>query len=341
MRGLFRAMVENDEVPPSMFPAPLKAFLHDAALPFRVDPAILARGQRVFADHGPEILLTLGCYSLPAAYAANDGVRVLAQTDYLESHPARRLAETAQMIVDVMRPGGLDPDGRGVRSARKVRLMHAAIRRLILAREAPAWDTAALGVPINQEDLAGTLMTFAFVPLDGLRQLGVRLAAEDRDAWIRTWGAVGALMGIEDDLIPRTFEEADWLTRAIHATQIRTDEPNPDGQRMTRALVDMFDEHLPGRLLDFAPPSLMRLFLPRDVSDALAVPRHWLGDAWVRATAKGVGVLDRLALGGPLRRWAFRRISRSMIQMAIDVGRGGKRTRFDLPLSLRGPWQLN
>ena len=35
---------------------------------------------------------------------------VLAQTGFLESFPARRLLETAQMVVDVNRVGGLDPD---------------------------------------------------------------------------------------------------------------------------------------------------------------------------------------------------------------------------------------
>ena len=56
--------------------------------------------------------------------------------------------------------------------------MHAAIRRLILARSEPAWDASSLGVPINQEDLAGTLLTFAWLPLDALARIGVRIARD-------------------------------------------------------------------------------------------------------------------------------------------------------------------
>src|SRR5262249_7741888 len=37
----------------------------------------IADGQKVFEEHGLKILLILLCYSLPAAYAAQNGVRVL------------------------------------------------------------------------------------------------------------------------------------------------------------------------------------------------------------------------------------------------------------------------
>ena len=94
----------------------------------------IGRGQDLFQELGPEVLLILGCYSLPAAYAATKGARVLAQTGFLTEDTDRRLGETSQMVVDVMTTGGLEPGGTGVWAARKVRLMHAAIRHLVLAR---------------------------------------------------------------------------------------------------------------------------------------------------------------------------------------------------------------
>ena len=65
--------------------------------------------------------------------------------------------------------GALDAGGAGIRSAQKVRLMHDAVRHLILEH---GWDPA-LGLPINQEDQLGTLLTFSAVILDGLRKLGL------------------------------------------------------------------------------------------------------------------------------------------------------------------------
>jgi hypothetical protein len=339
-RRMLRAFVEADAVPAAWRPPEVSAFL-DAPLPQpRVPADAIRRGERLFADHGPEILMALGTYSLPAAYAANAGVQVLAQTGFLESHPTRRLVETAQMVVDVMRPGGLDADGAGVRAARKVRLMHAAIRRLILARAEPRWDSEALGVPINQEDLAGTLATFAWLPLDGLHRMGVRIPPEDRDAYVRAWGLVGRLVGLREDLIPEDAAEAAALSARIQERQVHPAIPNPDGRDLTRALLEMMEARVPVRALRFGPGSLMRLFLPADVADGLAVPRRPLVDLAVRWASKLVGLANDVTDATSLERRLFRRINLELIQAILDHERGGKRPSFDVPISLRGAWQL-
>jgi ER-bound oxygenase mpaB/B'/Rubber oxygenase, catalytic domain len=336
-RRFLRALIESGALPAAWSPAPIRAFLN-APLPGRPLRAdVVRRGEAVFAEHGPEILMALGCYSLPAAYAANDGVRVLAKTGFLESAPTRRLVETAQMIVDVMRPGGLDPRGPGVRNARKVRLMHAAIRRLILA--AGDWDATRLGVPINQEDLAGTLCTFAWLPLDALRRLGAHVRREDRDAYVQTWGQVGRILGIREELIPADAHAAEALTARIQARQVQPELPNPDGRELTRALLAMMDAHIPVRALRFGPASLMRLFLPPRVADALGIPRQLYADSLVRCGAWLAGAVDGLLSATRLERRFFRRFNVLLIEAVLAAERGGKRAEFDLPLSLRGRWQ--
>jgi ER-bound oxygenase mpaB/B'/Rubber oxygenase, catalytic domain len=340
-RRMLRAFVESDVVPDAWSPPFVREFLA-APLPKPLVPGpVIRRGEQLFATHGPEILTALGTYSLPAAYAANAGVKVLAQTGFLESHPTRRLVETAQMVVDVMRPGGLDPAGPGVRAARKVRLMHAAIRQLILTRTEPRWDTAALGVPINQEDLAGTLATFAWLPLDALRRMGVRVADADRDAYVRAWGVVGRLIGLREELVPDDAAQAAELSARIQARQVRPAVPNPDGRDLLRALLEMMEAKVPLRALRFGPASLMRLFLPRDVADALGVPRRPVVDLAVRAMARLVGVANDVADATALERRVFRSLNLAIIQAVLDHERGGKRAAFDLPLSLRGTWQLD
>jgi len=57
---------------------------------------------------------------------------VLFETGELYQRPNRRVFETLQMVVDVMSPGGLAAEGRGSLTALKVRLMHAAVRKLLL-----------------------------------------------------------------------------------------------------------------------------------------------------------------------------------------------------------------
>ena len=144
--------------------------------------------------------MALACASLPACYAARKGVQVLHLTARLQTDPVRRIGETAQLTLDAMAPGGLAPGGAGVRDAQKVRLMHAAVRHLV--GTSGAWDPD-WGVPVNQEDLAGTLMTFSIVVVDSLRKLGVSVSDEEADAYFHAWNCVGHILGLDARLLDR------------------------------------------------------------------------------------------------------------------------------------------
>ena len=117
------------------------------------------------------------------------------------------------MVVDAMTEGSLAPGARGISTIEKVRLMHAAIRLLILNRPGHDWPTDQRGLPINQEDMAGTLMTFSYLAIDGLKHLGIRLNRADRESYVAAWAYVGRRMGVDRELIPKSFKEAKRLTR--------------------------------------------------------------------------------------------------------------------------------
>ncbi len=297
--------------------------------------AAVAAGQAVFAEHGPEIILILGTYSLPAAYAAANGVKVLRQTDYLTNQPLRRLLETSQAIVDVMRSGGLRPDGEGVRAAEKIRLMHAAIRHLIVHRPDHPWDTDRLGIPINQEDMAATLMTFCYIPIDGLRRIGVNLTPEERESYLASWREVGRLMGVMPELLPDSFAHAEQLTRAIQDDQVLhgvpPDDPAwADGRAMTGPLLEVLDSIT----LRGVPSALMRMFLPADVANGLGVPRRPVADFLIQGMARVFGMIDTLLERFTRRSHVLRAASMSLVQGLIDMERGGNREPFRLPAGL-------
>src|SRR5262249_18332343 len=130
VNGLMHALVRDDGLVPENLPAVVSDYLAQTRPRLELDPDKLARGQNLFALNGPEMLVALGFYSLPASYAARKGVQVIYRTAYLQNRPVRRVFETTQMVIDVMSPGGLGPSGRGVVTAQKVRLMHAAVRHL-------------------------------------------------------------------------------------------------------------------------------------------------------------------------------------------------------------------
>ncbi len=349
VRRLLRHLVDNDHpllvepglaLPPALLAAVERYFERsDAELP-TFDPAMVEAGERVFELHGPEVLMTLCCYSLPASYTAKKGVHVLAQTKRLESNPKRRLIETTQMVVDVMTPGGLElrgsarTHGKGIRSAQKVRLMHAAIRRMILHADGQAWIDA-YDAPINQEDLAGTLMTFSQVVLDGLERLGAPLTHAQREAYLYTWRAIGSIMGVRDEVIPVDLAEARALTDTIRRRQSARSDA---GDVMTAALLETMQSSVPG-LLRGLPATLLRFFLRGD-SRYLALPP---GD-WTRVIVAMIHwftlVFDRLAGASRVSRALYRAFNRRMIAAFMRVERGANRPDFAIPDHLARSWKV-
>lgn len=324
-------LVRNDAVPHEELPAEIAEYL-DAVSQIPLPPTDdTERAERLFAELGPEILMVLGFYSLPASYAAKKGVHVLSRTARLVKGPLRRVFETTQMVVDVMQPGGLTPSGKGLTTIKKVRLMHAAIRHLLLDDRITAWDPS-YGIPINQEDLAGTLMTFSFLIVEGLEMLKAPMSEQDKLAWIGCWAGLGRLLGVKDELIPETVEDARRLTRKIQSRQIH---PSPEGRELTAALLDMYRELIPGEVFDGLAATMMRHFLPTDVADGLGVPKadftRWIFDATQEAL--------ELALTEGAVRSLLRRFNLCFIQAMLDQERGGTRPPFAIPDHLADGWR--
>jgi hypothetical protein len=334
---LMQNMVANEYPSPESMPAIVRDYLAQTdVLPEWTDPQLIQTGEQLFWRYGTKLILVLYCYSLPFCYLGRNGVQVLALTNRLASNPTRRIIETAQLLVDVMQAGGLtSPQGRGRRSIQKVRLMHAAIRQL--APTAPQWK-ANFGLPVNQEDLAGTLMSFSWIALDGLDKLGVETTPAEGEAFLHCWLIVGHLLGIQAELLPRDVAAAKGLADAIAAHQFG---PCPEGQALTKALVDMMASTLPGDVFSHAAPLLIRCFL---------------GTTW----AGWLGVEEpswEVALVSPLRALGFEtgallegsralslladHVGQLIVESIVYVGRGGNRPSVSIPEDLREQWGVN
>ncbi|WP_224372876.1 oxygenase MpaB family protein [Hyalangium versicolor] len=342
INGLMRTLVENDEQPSSRLPRYVKEYLAQtqADVP-KLDREKLRQGQKFFELFGPEAMLVLGFYSLPASYAARRGVQVLYRTGYLHKHAVRRVFETAQMVVDVMAEGGLEPDGRGVRTVQKVRLMHAAVRYTLLHDAKSPWDAQDLGQPINQEDMAGTLMTFSFVVLEGLKMLGVEPTAELQESWLYTWAAVGRMMGVDPELVPASVEEARELTFLIRKRQIAA---SPEGVAMTASLIEGVRQIIPG-LLEGLPESMIRFFLDQDqwqglnVADMLGVPQPGWAFVIPQALRRLTGLVERMGDASAVAARLLRFLSMNLLEGLLLLESKGHRTSFSIPKSLLERWR--
>jgi hypothetical protein len=283
-------LVANDEIP-SDLPDEIHAFLADtSALPPWADAVRLRAGARLFDIYGCVSLATLVCASLPQCYTMQTGIRILDLTSQLGSHTNRRLHETAAMVLAIMSPDGFAAHGRGIRQTQKVRLIHAAIRYRVVsalgAASVPAapgaevpilvqgavrsvndviahkgfdWQIARDGLPINQEDLAFTLLTFGHVIPQGMRALGVKLSNEEYEAFLHCWNVSGYILGVKEDLMAHTLADAEDLFARIQARQAG---PSPAGARLTGSLLHVIEEDLlRWRIVRPLGPILMRMLV--------------------------------------------------------------------------------
>lgn len=332
VQEVMRALVREVGVPSEGMPPELQTYLGAFAELARPPDDSTRRAQRIFSQLGPEVLLVLGFYSLPASYAAAKGVKVLARTARLVDGPLRRVFETTQMVVDVMTPRGLDVDGVGFATLAKVRLMHAAVRHLLLHDRVTPWDTARDGVPINQEDLAGTLTTFSTLIVEGLARLRLPLSAIEELAWVRCWSDIGRLLGVREELLPADAAEGQALTRCIQRRQVH---PSDEGRELVGALLPMYAELFRWRLLSGLPATAMRHFLPKPVADGLGIPQPDFTSALLWSL--DAGMVSFLGKGWVRR--LFRKFSLRFIDGMLAHQRGGARPPFAIPDHLADGWR--
>jgi len=326
---LMRLMFRNDTALPEQLPEAARAYFDQtAALPDWADRRQMAQGAALFGRHASRIMLLLGHYSLPACYAARNGVQVLHVTGYLSKNPSPRLLETAQFVCDVMAPAGLEAGGAGIRSAQKVRLTHAAVRHLIAQHD---WNPA-YGLPVNQEDMIGTLLTFSTLILDGLKKMGFAISTADADAYIHTWKVVGHLSGVQPALLPDDAADAQALLLAIQRRQIAA---SPEGAQLARALLEMLQEATRGSLFANMPVNTIRFFIGDPTADLLEIPPA----DWAQHLLRPLPLLGRLT-GEAQARLPFltqlaEQFGCAMVDGLMRMGRGGKRVEFHMPAALR------
>jgi hypothetical protein len=334
--ALMRQLVSNEQALPEHLPSSLRGYFEQSGrLPPWVDMGLVRQGEELFGRYGPQIVLALFCASLPSCYCVAKGVQVLHLTARLETDPYRRILETAQMIIDVMAPGGLGPEGLGVRSAQKVRLMHAAVRHLI--RQSGQWNPD-WGQPINQEDLAGTLLTFSTIILESLEKMGCDFTPAETLAYYHAWRAVGFVMGLDERLMP---ESPQGGTQLLNAIRRRHYQASPEGQAMTRALIEVMKHLTPGNIFDGMPATLMRYLMGDTYADFMGVPpSEW--ERIVMGPLRTLGwVLDKkVDMAPPVVAKLLSMVGRRVLDGLAWVNRGPERLPFRIPSALRESWQV-
>jgi hypothetical protein len=318
-------------------PPVLASFLAEqGVLPSWSDPGKIRRAQELFTAQGPDFGLVLMAQSLPSLYAGGyGGAQVLHGTGQLTRHFRRRASQTLRFILNVMEPGKLGPGGNGIATILKVRLMHAAIRHYAKASGMWKGKTDAWGEPINQVELAGTMLAFSSVALDGLHKLDLKIPAGDQECYLHAWKAIGTVLGIRAELMPADMAAARLLWRSIVETQFI---PSPEGRELARDHLAFLDELMPGDLFDGFPPALMYYLMGRKMAvGQLGLP----GPGWayflVLILRRLIRLEGRIFLSSATLRRIASEAGRKMMESLYRNWNGGDGSPFRIPASLRNP----
>jgi hypothetical protein len=269
---ILRLVMHNKDSIPTALPDDLEVWFHETSIvPAWVEPERIQRARDFFHRNGLIIALILSTAALIDCFAAKKGVKVLVKTGILQRKTYIRLVETAQFVFNIMEPDGLEPTGKGIVSIQKVRLMHTATRRLIMADHHDPWDKDELGLPVCQEDLLGTLMSFTILVFDCMEKLNVEFTIEEAEDYFYIWRMIAEMLGIRVDLIPDNVEEARKMMAFISQRQFG---PSEDGKAMTRALLAMFELVIPGHAAEGILYELIRYLVGDEVAEWMEVPRQ-------------------------------------------------------------------
>ncbi|MFD6162586.1 oxygenase MpaB family protein [Nocardia sp. NPDC060256] len=305
-----------------------------AAPPAWVDWEEMEKARLFFIDNNVHISTALSFASMPACYVVPQVAKLLSATHSLE-YPSKRMAETGQFTVYLMQPDAFEAGSRFVPAVQKVRLLHAAIRHH-LARE-NRWDTAQWGTPICQEDMIGGQMLFSMLVLDSLHRLNIHMSVDGAEAYFYAWRVVGAMLGVDQVHAPKDVESG---REFLDLYLLRHMGPSEEGVKLTRQLIDLYEEVVPGTLFDPVVGALIRYLIGDTCADWLDVPRTaW--DTAIKTVPALLGVLETIEDSSPLGEWALDRLGHLTTWFELSSLTRGRVMQYAIPEELKPGFGLS
>ncbi|NNG97351.1 oxygenase MpaB family protein [Gordonia araii] len=309
----FRAFLERASTPPPWF-----------------DPALARAGADAWWRFGSLQSSTL-YQSLIYGYQARGFTRPLAATGRLTEGTWDRVQATARWVTLATAPGLMDVGAGGWVETLRIRLVHAMVRHHLRATD--EWDDTVWGVPINQTYSQLTITAgFLALPLRIAKDFGIHYSRADLEAITHLWRWVGWVMGVEEELLPTSYDDALRTWRISQEFQM---QPHDDAKTLVRALLNdgyRADLGLPGRLNDavhaVARPFLRPLFaavstrwVDADIAEAMGLrptPLHHVVDL-ARPVVRSRELARAIGLLGSERTIAQRELRLVTWRLGIDL----------------------
>src|SRR4051812_2318049 len=324
---------DNDQPIPDALPESVRRYLVATDdPPDWADLDRVASAYEFFVDDGVHVASVLSFGAMVNCYAQPRPSRVLSLTHRL-NQPHRRLSETSQFVLNMMGPAPFGSGGGFVPTIQKTRLIHAAVRYFIT--RSGEWDVAADGVPLCQQDMLGALLIFSVQVIDGMRRIGISVTAREAEDYYYVWRVTGAMLGIPAGAMPETLAEAQTLNaELVEATY----GPSDEGIELTRNLLDLYEDMIPGKAFDGVAAAVVRQVVTPQVADWLEVPR---ARGWSRAVGAGarlMRVLERAEDRSRLATAVLDKAGSLLLGGSVRTLTNGQPTALTIPAGLREKW---
>ncbi|WP_378741785.1 oxygenase MpaB family protein [Nocardia brasiliensis] len=185
-----------------------------------------------------------------------------------------RISKTAKLGYDIGTANAYAPDGEMIVTCVKTRLVHAAVRHLL--PQSPHWAHAAEeDVPISQNDMMVTWHSLPTTVMQKLTSWRVPIPAAESAAFLHTWQLCAHLLGIRDEYIPASWDEANSQAKQVLDPVLA---PTPEGVKLADILLNL------GAQLDLAILSkpilgaFTRFLLGDKIADSLYIAREPVWD---------------------------------------------------------------
>lgn len=248
---------------------------HCHSVPAWVDWQQIEHAARVSLAFNNVRAISLLVSSLVEGYSLSKATHVLVATGRLQQDVLRRVYETSQMTHNMTAPGGLRPGGAGHRTIMEVRLLHAMVRKYLRAQ---GWDTGKYDEPINQEDMAFTIIEFDYLAQRGMERMGASLTPDDQQAMHHLWRFAARQNGVCEAMLTDSLDEEIYQYRRIRQRQYN---PNQESRALARAVITGLAGQPPFFLSEALLFELARTCLGDELADEYGLPQS---AGWRRAT---------------------------------------------------------
>jgi hypothetical protein len=333
--NLMRWFTRSGQPLPDGLPVVAREYLEATRLPPDwVDWDVMEKARLFFVDNNVHISTALAFCAMPCSFALPGAARLMRATHSLQ-YPSKRMAATGQFAVFLMQSDAFDEGGAFIPAAQKVRLLHASIRHHL--RREGLWDELRDGAsPLHQEGLIGAQTLFSLGVLDALHRMGIHMSDEGAEAHFYAWAVVAAMLGCDQTASPRDVVAG----RAFNDLfLLRNLGPSPEGAHLTRQLIELYEETVPGTLFDPLVPAMIRFLVGPTIADWLEVPRSAWDIGAIGVTIM-LRVLEHVEDSNPLAAWLLDRAGRLTTNCELTSLTRGRVMHYSIPDSLKSEYGL-